>query len=202
MGASPRRRLTAEARRELIVDSATALFAELGYHAATLDAIARTAGITKPVLYDHFASKADLHLQLLALERDRLLALTSAAAAPADTLDAFFSYVESHPYAWRMFFRDTTGDPTVVAEHQRILAEARVAIASDMARRAGLQGLVASRRFELLAEGVMGVTHGLALWWQSHPDVPREEIVRAAADLLVPGFERLVSAAATPPPAK
>ncbi|MGI8558446.1 MAG: TetR/AcrR family transcriptional regulator [Solirubrobacteraceae bacterium] len=186
-------RLTAEARRARIADAATLLFAERGYHAASLDAIARAAGITKPVIYDHFISKADLHLQLLAHERDRLLALTSAAKAPADALEAFFVYVESHPHAWRMLFRETTGDPTVAAEHQQILAEARAGIAGEIGRRAGLRGRGRSRRLELLAEGVMGVTHGLALWWQAHPDVPREEIVRAATDLLVPGFERLLS---------
>ncbi len=186
-------RLTAEARRARITDAATVLFAERGYHGASLDAISRAAGITKPVIYDHFASKADLHLQLLAHERDRLLALTRAAKAPAAALEAFFVYVESHPHAWRMLFRETTGDPTVAAKHQRILAEARAGIAGEIGRRSGLRGRVASRRLELLAEGVMGVTHGLALWWQAHPDVPRQEIVRAATDLLIPGFERLLN---------
>ena len=37
----------------------------------------------------------------------------------------------------------------------------------------------------------MGVTHGLALWWQAHPTVPLREIVQAATDLLVPGLERV-----------
>jgi AcrR family transcriptional regulator len=168
-------------------------FAQRGYHAASMDAIARAAGISKPVVYDHFASKADLHLRLLADERDRLLALTSTASTLEEGFEAFFAYVESHPYAWRMLFRETTGDPAVAREHERILAEARVGIAHQIARGAAQRGRGARQRYELLAEGVMGVTHGLALWWQAHPDVPRCEIVRAATDLLVPGLARLAS---------
>jgi AcrR family transcriptional regulator len=170
-------------------------FAERGYHAASIDAIARAAGISKPVVYDHFASKADLHLRLLANERDRLLALTSTSATPAEGFEAFFAYVETHPYAWRMLFRETTGDPAVAREHERILAEARVGIAHQIARGGALRGRGARQRSELLAEGVIGVTHGLALWWQAHPDVPRRDIVRAATDLLVPGLESLASPA-------
>ncbi|MGI8921032.1 MAG: TetR/AcrR family transcriptional regulator [Solirubrobacteraceae bacterium] len=192
---SPRRRLSAEARRARIADAAMQVFAERGYHAASIAEIARCAGISKPVVYDHFASKADLHLQLLARERDRLLALTDAAATLQSALEAFFAYVQGHPYAWRMLFRETTGDPAVARAHERVIAEARAGIARQIARGVALSGRGARLRSELLAEGVMGVTHGLALWWQGHPDVPRREIVRAATDLLVPGLARLAAAA-------
>lgn len=191
MSNPPRRRLTAEARRARIVEAATRILAERGYHAASLDEIARAAGVSKPVVYDHFASKAQLHLHLLADERDRLLALTTAAATTHDAMEAFFSYVEGHPYAWRMLFRESTGDPVVAREHERILAEARAGIARQIAGGVAISGRGRRRRLEMLAEGAMGVTHGLALWWQANPDVPRSEVVRAASDLLVPAFERL-----------
>jgi AcrR family transcriptional regulator len=191
---SPHRRLSAAARRARIADAAMQVFAQRGYHAASIDEIARSAGISKPVVYDHFASKADLHLRLLADERDRLLALTSTAATLESAFEAFFAYVEGHPYAWRMLFRETTGDPAVASEHERILTEARAGIARQIARGATLRGRGARRRSELLAQGVMGVTHGLALWWQAHPEVPRRDIVRAATDLLAPGLERLATA--------
>ena len=190
---SPRKRLSAEARRTRIVDAAMQVFAERGYHAASIDEIARAAGISKPVVYDHFASKADLHLRLLAHERDRLLALTNAASSPEDAMEAFFAYVEGHPYAWRMLFRETTGDPVVARKHERILAEAREGIARQIAPGVAQRGRGTHQRYELVAEGVMGVTHGLALWWQAHPDVPRHEIVRASTDLLAPGLKRLAS---------
>lgn len=176
------------------------MFAERGYHAATLDEIAGAAGISKPVVYDHFRSKADLHLRLLAAERDRLLAVSEGAIAPEEALRRFFEYVETHPYAWRMLFRETTGDPAVAREHERILAEARAGIARQIARGARMRGRGRTRRLALLAEGVMGVTHGLALWWQAHPEVPRAEVVRAATDLLAPGLERLGSSRAAKSP--
>jgi AcrR family transcriptional regulator len=174
------------------------MFAEHGYHAASLAQIADAAGVSKPVVYDHFASKAELHLELLARECDRLLGLTNAATTPEGAIEAFFAYVEGHPFAWRMLFRETTGDPAVAREHERILAVARAGIACQIARGAVPRGRGARQRYELLAEGVMGVTHGLALWWQAHPAVPRREIVDAATELLVPGLERLTSRASAP----
>lgn len=127
--------------------------------------------------------------------------MTNAAVEPRDALEAFFYYVETHPYAWRMLFRDTTGDPAVAREHERILAEARAGIARQIARGVDVRGRGARRRLELLAAGVMGVTHGLALWWQAHPDVPRSEIVRASTDLLVPAFKRQLALRAGERPA-
>lgn len=193
--AAPRRRLSAADRRARIVGAATRAFARRGYHAASIDEIAAAAGISKPVVYDHFASKAELHLRLLEQERDRLLAGSQQAATAQEALAAFFAYVEEHPYAWRMLFRETTGDPAVAREHERILAEARAGIAGQISRGAGLPsaGTEARRRLEMLAEGVMGVTHGLALWWQGHPEVSREEVVRAATELLVPGLMGLAT---------
>jgi AcrR family transcriptional regulator len=193
---TPRRRLRPEERRALIARAATQVFAERGYHAASIDEIARAAGISKPVVYDHFASKADLHLRLLEDERDRLLAVTTAARTPEDAIAAFFAYVEEHPFAWRMLFRETTGDPAVARAHRRILAGARAGIARQIAAGAGLAHREpgAERRLEMLAEGAMGVTHGLALWWQDRPEVRRDEVVRAATELLGPGLASLAGA--------
>jgi AcrR family transcriptional regulator len=187
------RRLPAGERRALVVAAATREFASRGYHDASMAAIASAAGVSKPVVYDHFPSKAALHLHLLERERDRLLAATTSATSPGGSIEAFFAYVEEHPLAWRMLFRETTGDPQVAAEHERILAEARAGIARQIALGAGLPGgePASEQRLELLAEGSMSVTHGLALWWLRHPEVPRAEVVQAAIDLLVPGIETL-----------
>jgi len=60
-------------RREVIERAASEVFAERGYHGASLDEICRRSGVTPPVLYDHFASKLDLHKHLLERTRDELL---------------------------------------------------------------------------------------------------------------------------------
>src|SRR5918912_3337866 len=70
-------RLTRQDRRTEIVRAAEGVFAELGYAEATIDAIAARAGVSAPVVYDHFASKAELHLTLL---RERGPAILEAVA--------------------------------------------------------------------------------------------------------------------------
>src|SRR2546427_4767526 len=73
------RRLTAEARRAQLLSVAREVFAEDGYHGAAMEKIAQRAGVTKPVLYQHFESKKELYLALLDSDMARLLAYVSTA---------------------------------------------------------------------------------------------------------------------------
>ncbi len=70
---SGKKRLTPENRRAVIVEAALSVFAEAGYDRASMRAVAKAAGITTPVLYDHFASKADLYAALVESEADALI---------------------------------------------------------------------------------------------------------------------------------
>ena len=65
MTAAARPRLTAEARRQAVLDTACRVFARSSYRAATTAEIAREAGISEPILYRHFGSKRDLYLACL-----------------------------------------------------------------------------------------------------------------------------------------
>src|SRR5437763_668844 len=131
--ASAPKRLAGPARREVIEQAATGVFAERGFHGASVNEIARRAGVTVPVLYDHFDSKNELHRRLLErhfgelrqLWREHLAADAPAEERIAAAFDAWFAYVEAHPYAWRMLFRDTTGIPEVRAFHRRVELESR-----------------------------------------------------------------------------
>ena len=198
----PRRRLTADARRERILEAATLVFAEQGYERASFGAIAKLAGISRPVIYDHFASKEELHLLLLERERDRILEHVKVELAgsedPAErvarALDAFFAYVETHPYAWRMLFREAAGEPEVVEAQRRIQTEAHLAVATKLARERGsriLAGRGRELRLEMLAAVWGSATNGLARWWYERRDVPRREVVAASMDALWVGLERL-----------
>ncbi len=194
----PRRRLTAAARRALIEEVASGLFAERGYQATSIDEIARRAGVTAPVLYDHFASKQDLHRHLLEshfanlreIWRRRLGSDDPPAKRIAAAVDAWFAYVEGHPYAWRMLFRDTTGDPRVRAIHEEVIAQSRAAVMPLF-----LQVRGADERYtdqlDMDWEATRAVLQGLALWWYEHQDVPRERVVASAMNALWIGFERV-----------
>ncbi len=90
-------RLNATARREQLVDVAVGVFAKNGYHAASMNDVAVAAGVTKPVVYQHFASKKDLYIALLDEVGRRLLTRISKATAEAvdgrtQTLAGFSAY--------------------------------------------------------------------------------------------------------------
>src|SRR5918999_385631 len=118
--------MTADARRETIEVVATEVFAERGYRGASIEETARRSGVTPPVVYDHVASKQELYERLLERHYAQLRDIWYRYAAtdqPAlrwvpEAIDAWFGYVETHRFAGRMLFRDTTGDPKIEAVHR------------------------------------------------------------------------------------
>lgn len=177
------------------------VFAERGYFGASMDEIARRSGVTPPVVYDHFASKIELHKRLLERTREELLEMWRTNLAgddPADVripraLDAWARYVEEHPYTARMFFFETTGDVEAAAVHREIQQEARSALAAILATQARAENVARSleaQELEMSAEVLRAGLAGLAIWWQDHPDVPRERIVATAVNAVWIGLER------------
>ena len=184
--ASPRRRLAPHQRRQLIVEAAGRLFGERGHDGTTLNDIAAAAGVTKPVLYRHFADKTALYLALLDRHREDLGSFAGAIPA-AGTLDerlravleVWLDYVEAHAYAWRMLFRDRGGGPEVQAYRVEVHAQARATLV-------GMIGLLAApappeRELEPLAELLSMGMASLVLWWLETPGVARESVLDAIA---------------------
>jgi AcrR family transcriptional regulator len=210
--------MSAAQRREVIERAASEVFSERGYRGASIDAIARRAGVSAPVIYDHFASKQDLHRVLLErhyaglrqIWREQLAGEEPAETRIARAFDAWFAYVQAHPYAWRMLFRDTTGVPEIEAIHREVAASSRAAVLPLLARERAAQQIAGTAdpvAMELLWELVRCVLQGLALWWYEHQEVPRERIVATAMNALWIGFERAgngelwATAHPAPPPA-
>lgn len=197
----PRRRMTAEDRREVIERAATEAFAEHGYGAASMDDIAARSGVSAPVLYDHFASKKELHRRLLERHFAELREIwheNLPGEEPPErrlqrALEAWFGYVREHPYAWRMLFRETTGDREVEAMHRDLAARSRAALLPLLALQPGIETVAGSSEQEALDmvwEVLRAVLQGLALWWYEHQHVPRERIVDTAMNTLWIGFDR------------
>jgi AcrR family transcriptional regulator len=105
-------RLPAEERREQILDVAVQVFARQGFHGTSMNDVAEVAGVTKPVLYQHFDSKQDLYLALMSEAGKRMLATITAAAAGAPTgrakteagFTAYFRWVAEHRDAFLLLF--------------------------------------------------------------------------------------------------
>jgi AcrR family transcriptional regulator len=198
----PRKRLTAAARRELIAAAGTELFAERGYKGASIEEIARRSGVTPPVVYDHFESKQSLYRELLEghfADLQQVWAEHFTGDDPpeqrlARSFDAWFAYIETHPFAGRMLFRDTTGEPEVAAMHDEVAAVSRTAVMPLVAGEAGLFDVAdaaAEATLDMVWEVLRGVLQGLAIWWADHPRVPREQVVAVAMNTLWVGFERV-----------
>jgi AcrR family transcriptional regulator len=196
--------MPAAERRELIVSTATDVFAARGYDGASIDEIARRAGVSAPVVYDHFASKQDLYERLLERTRDELLDVwrdhlftdEPAAVRIPRAIEAWAGYVEAHLPAARMYFRDPTGVPAVQDFHREIHAQGRAALGTILGREQGAEHIAGSddaEALEMAAEVMRAGLAGLAVWWSDHPHVPRERIVTTAVNVLWVGFERVRS---------
>jgi AcrR family transcriptional regulator len=197
-----RKRLSAVARRELIARAATEVFAERGYNGASIEEIARRSGVTPPVVYDHFASKRELFRTLLESHFADLRGVWGQNFVGDDpperrmarSFDAWFAYIQDHPFAGRLLFRETTGDPEIAAMHAEVAAASRAAVMPLAAAEPGildLAGGAGAEALEMVWEILRGVLQNLAMWWYEHPEVPRERVVAAAMNALWFGFERV-----------
>lgn len=188
----PRRRLSAAQRRERLLAAAEAIFADRGYHGASLDEIARSSGTSKALIYEHFASKRELHDTLLS-EHAGVLFRRFAEIAAGGTrgedrlragVDAFFAWVQERPVAWRALFRDAS-DPELVPMIELLQAQAAAAVRAWVRADGGGED---DRRIEMYANLTSGACQALANWWGDHPDVPREELVDRVVDVCWTGL--------------
>ena len=213
MSVAPRKRLSGEERRAAILDSALSAFAERGYHASSIDDIARGGGISKALIYEHFSSKQELYAELLEQHANELFARLAAAIAEAGSagsarlavgLDAFYRFVEEHRVAWRMLFRDAT-DAEVAMVLDRIVAQVTgvvaVLIAEDPGARAAGDASTREQAIQMLAHMLVGSVQSLANWWADHQEVPRAQIVEMTMDYAWLGLERLSRGERWLPPA-
>src|SRR5947207_2947987 len=125
-------RLPKPARRRQLLAAAQEVFVAQGYHAAAMDEIAERAGVSKPVLYQHFPGKLDLYLALLdesvaalaATVRAALESTTDNKQRVTATFGAFFDFVGGEGEAFRLVFEsDLSNEPAVRARLERTLQE-------------------------------------------------------------------------------
>src|SRR3954467_8838127 len=168
---SPRgSRMPRKARRAQLLESALAVFVSQGYHNTAMDDVADSAGVSKPVLYQHFPSKLDLYLALLdaACEqvvgavREALASTTVNKERVAASTAAFYRYVADAGGAYRLVFEsDLTKEPAVRERVERVTAECAEAIADVIADDTGLDREVS----RLLAVALVGMSQVSARFW-------------------------------------
>jgi AcrR family transcriptional regulator len=189
--------MTAAARREVISASARELFAERGYRAVSVDEIARRAGVTPPVLYDHFDSKRDLYAHLLERQAEELKDHVARSTVQAGggkarlraAFDGFFALVEEQP----LLAGDHSGDEDLRATATRRDAQADAALAEVLGSGGRLfEGEPGRERsLELTARMVRHGLLGLTAWWREHPETPRAVLVDHAMAVTWTGLRSL-----------
>lgn len=191
-------RLTAPARRAHIVTAALDAFASGGYGATGMGEIAQLSGVTRAVLYDHFASKKALFLAVLEEQRATFLGFIAGRITGEGTksermratTDAVFRFAERYPNAWRMLFVNAThGDPDLDAAWNDVavsLNHAVTRLLADDLRAAGVDP--DGQRAAVLVEMLIGALTRAVEWRRKHGGLSRTQTVDTAMDLLWTGL--------------
>ena len=171
-------RLPAAQRRTQLLDTAVTVFAEQGYHATSMNDVAEAAGVTKPVLYQHFSSKRELFVELLTeignQLRDTIAKATADADGPRQQIEngfrAYFHYVGDHTDAFKVLFgAGARRDPEFASLRP---APSRRRSPTAIAELIVVDGQPAEHR-ELLAHTIVGMTEAASRYWLAHDREPR-----------------------------
>jgi AcrR family transcriptional regulator len=158
------------ARRKQLLAAAQEVFVAQGYHAAAMDDIAERAGVSKPVLYQHFPGKLELYLALLDTHCDALVAGVQGAMAltvdnkdrVAGAMKAYFDFIDHESEAFRLVFEsDLRNDPAVRERVDRVERDCVAAVSGTIMADTALPKEYA----ELLAAGLVGAAEAAAKYW-------------------------------------
>lgn len=180
-------RLPKEQRRQQVLAAALEAFSTVGFHATSMDDIADRAGVSKPVLYQHFPGKLDLYLALLDAGIEELLAASNAALGGTHDnrirvsamTSAYFRFIDDPAGAFRLVFEsDLANEPAVRGRVDAVDLAVTRRIADVIAEDTGLS----DEQALLLASGLQGLTQVAARRWQR--DAPSTISRNEAADLI------------------
>jgi AcrR family transcriptional regulator len=182
-------RLPRTARRAQLLAAAQDVFVTNGYHAAAMDEIAERAGVSKPVLYQHFPGKLELYMALLESHVDDMVARVRGAinSTPDNKLRvhaavaAFYDFVDGEGQAFRMVFEsDLRSEPAVQQAVERATTDSVDAITETITADAGLD----EHRARLLAVGLVGLSQVTARSWLADDrKLPKEDAVALISNL-------------------
>jgi AcrR family transcriptional regulator len=197
-------RLPRPARRRQLLGAAQEVFVAQGYHAAAMDEIAERAGVSKPVLYQHFPGKLELYLALLdesadelvGIVRDALSSTTDNKQRVPATFQAFFDFVSSSGEAFRLVFEsDLSNEPAVRERLDHTMRDCAEMISQFIREDAGLRDDEA----RLLGMALVGMAQVSSRYWLSTdkaiPKDAAEQLLARLAWRGISGWPRTADAA-------
>jgi AcrR family transcriptional regulator len=190
-------RLPRNERRGQLLESASAVFVDRGYHAAGMDEIADRAGVSKPVLYQHFASKLELYLAVLARHVDNLVSgVRQALRTTTDNrqrvraaVGAFFDFIEHDGQGYRLIFEnDYVTEPQVAAQVKVATEACTDAVFDLISHDSGLD----PHRARMIAVGLVSISVDSARYWLDNDrPIAREDAVEGTVQFIWGGLSHV-----------
>ncbi len=186
-------RLPRSARRRQLLDAASEIFVERGYHSAGMDEIASAAGVSKPVLYQHFPSKLDLYIAVVDSHAEKLVSdVNRALLTTTDNyqrvraaVKAFFDFIDEDNSGYRLIFSSDAKDPAVIRRVEGATEACVDAVYGLVMTDSGLD----PHRSRMLAAGLVGASQVNARYWlEANRPIPKEDAVEITVALLWQGL--------------
>lgn len=192
-------RLPRDERRAQLLSAALEVFTAAGYHSAAMDEIADRAGVSKPVLYQHFPSKLELYLAVLDIHIDSLVFEIQRAIASTPenanrvraTVVAYFNFIDNEGEAFRLLFEsDMSVEPAVRERLNRMTYDCAAAVSAVISLDTGLPQEAAM----LLGVGLIGSAQVTARHWlERDSKLTRQQATDLVANVIwrgISGFPR------------
>jgi AcrR family transcriptional regulator len=186
-------RLPRSERRAQLLEAALGAFVENGYHSAAMDDIAARAGVSKPVLYQHFPGKLELYLALIDRHTSELETLVRDALALSDNkarintmVNAYFDFVGQEGAAFRLIFEsDLANEPEV----RKRLDQIDLTCAQAMADIIRSETSMGQEEAVLVGVQLVGLAQTSARYWLTHEaTLSKESAIRITGSLIRRGI--------------
>lgn len=182
---APKKRLTADARRQQLLDLAEGLFTERGYEGVSIEDIARAADVTRPVVYQHFQDKDAVFIECVRRAREQFeIDLVQAVGAVdsgelADLLAAggrvFYTMLADNPRRWALLFATSSSIDGKLSEQLADLRAQTVASIEALSRPFAPE--VPDDDVAALAHAISGIGEQLGRWWLRNPHLSLDDVV-------------------------
>ena len=189
--------MTGKQRREQLLDVGRALFAERGFDGASIEEIASRAGVSKPVVYEHFRSKEGLYAVVVDREMEHLLdAITTALEAPAHprvvlerAATALLDYIEASTDGFRILVRDSPVAQST-GGFASLISDAASQVEHILAAEFGARGFD-TRHAPMYAQMLVGMVALTGQWWLDVRTPEKAEVAKHLVNLAWNGLAGL-----------
>jgi AcrR family transcriptional regulator len=189
--------MTGKERREQLLDVGRSLFAERGYDGTAVEEIASRAGVSKPVVYEHFGGKEGLYAVVVDREVQQLLGMFSTALSgesPRELLEqaclVLLTYVEEHGDGFRILVRESPVGMERSGGFATIMSDVASQVEYILLQQFKARGFE-TKLAPLYSQALVGMVALAGQWWQDHRKPKREEVAAHLVNLAWNGLRGL-----------